>query len=468
MATPPTFVAEYETAVNVSTSPKTVSVTTQVGDVLVVLATAENRTMTLGTPSGGTGLSWTAHPQVTNTPTSDWCTARAWSATATTAETFNLSVARTAGDTSQFWGFIVLHWRNSGGIGSVSTSAASGAAPSRTLSCSANSAVMCVIGDWNALASARTWRTINGSVGTEQMYVNVAGRYTAYANRWDDVGSAGTRTLGMTDPSTQKYSLAAVEVLGTVGGSPQTVTPTGIASGQALGSVAVSTSTTVSPTGIASGQGVGAPVVSPGVATVSPTGVSSGQALGAPAVSSGVSVSPGGISSGVVVGTPSVSTAITVSPTGVGTGVAVGTPSISGPQTVAPTGIASGQALGTPTVSSPTTVGPTGVGPAASPGTPSVSAVVVVSPSSVASSLAVGIPSVQDPFPVDSNLPWSLQIDVPWRTLDVDIPRRTLDVDIPGGRTIDVEIPGGRTLEVDIPQLTLEVDIPQRELEIDL
>ena len=56
MPTPPTLVAEYEVAWNSTTSPKTVSVTVAVGDVLVVIGMTENNTTTLATP---TGVTWT-------------------------------------------------------------------------------------------------------------------------------------------------------------------------------------------------------------------------------------------------------------------------------------------------------------------------------------------------------------------------------------------------------------------------
>jgi hypothetical protein len=456
----PTFVAEYETAVNVSTSPKTASVTTQVGDVLVVLATGENRLMTLGTPSGGTGLTWTAHPQVTNTPTSDWCTARAWTAVATTAETFNLSVARTAGDTAQFWGFIVLQWRNSGGVGSVSTSAASGAAPSRTLSCSANSAVMCIIGDWNALDTARTWRTINGSVGTEQMYVNVPGSYTAQANRWDDVGAAGTKTLGMTAPATQKYSLAAVEVLGTAG------PVTGALSGSMPKVTGSGTGAVVVPGALSgvvpkvTGSGTGSVVV-PGALSGSTPKVS-GSGTGAVTITGAMSGSVprlAGSMTGEVVENNDVAGSLSGS-----------VPRLSGSM--------SGSVVvpGTLAGAVPKVAG-SGSGAVVVPGAldgdvPVVSGalsgdVVVPGELDITLGLLAGTWHGSVPAP-DPKTPWTLEIDAPVHTLVIDAPVYLLDVEAAPPRTLEVETPGYWTLEVEVlEERTLEVDAPVRTLEID-
>lgn len=463
----PTFVAEYETVVNTTTSPKTLSVTTAVGDVLVMFGLAENRLVTLGTPTGGTGLTWTAQQEVTATPTSDWCTARVWTAVATTAETFTMSIART-GDTGQNWGWICLRWSGSSGIGATSKGNVSGAAPSLALTTTgANSAVCAAFTDWNALATSRTWLTINSSVGTEQMYVNVSGRYTAYANRWNDVGAASAKTTGLSAPAGQKWSGVAVEVLGSSG--TQTVSPTGIASGEALGSPVVSPTITVSPTGIASGQALGTPAVAATI-TVAPTGIASGQALGTPALSGTVTVSPAGVGTGATVGTPVVSPTITVAPTGVASATAVGTPAVSGTVTVNPTGIATDAALGAPSLSGTVTVSPTGIGSAQQVGTPSVSAIftvapvgiptgaaigipvvtssVTVSPTGISSAAAVGSPTASVAIDAHRNLPYELAIT--WRDRSTEL--TVLDHDV------TIETPPVRDVMVATPMLTVTID----------
>lgn len=116
--------------------------------------------------------------------------------------------------------------------------------------------------------------------------------------------SSGWETLW---DSIQMDNGATSEIGPYIPSGPQTVEPTGIASGEALGSVAVTTAITVSPTGIASTTAVGTPSVSTAI-TVAPTGIATGEALGAPSITSAVTVSPTGIMSGAAVGSPTVTT----------------------------------------------------------------------------------------------------------------------------------------------------------------
>ena len=93
------------------------------------------------------------------------------------------------------------------------------------------------------------------------------------------------------------------------GSSPQTLYVSSIASGEAVGTPAVTAgAVTVSPTGIGSGEAFGSPTVQVGAATVSPTGIGSGETHGSPTVTTGaVTVSPTGIGSGEAFGPPAVS-----------------------------------------------------------------------------------------------------------------------------------------------------------------
>lgn len=212
---PPTFVAEYEATWNASTSPRTVSVTTAVGDVLVLGGIAENNAKTLATPTGGTGLTWALAQSVIVT---DYCATYLWTATATTAETFTCSVAATGA--SQHWGFNVLRWSGSDGIGASAKTNTTGAPSLALTTTQADSAVCAFVGDWNAVdGTSRTWRTINSSTGTERTYYRDAARYATYANTWLDVGATGSKTTGLSAPTGQQYVIVAVEVKGTGGGA---------------------------------------------------------------------------------------------------------------------------------------------------------------------------------------------------------------------------------------------------------
>jgi hypothetical protein len=219
MATPPTFVAEYEAVWNSNSSPRTQSVTVAADDVLVVLAVSEDASTTLATPSGG-GLTYTLRQSVV---VSSYTTAYVWTAQSATSQTFDVSITASGG--GQF-GFNVLRFSGSDGIGGSSkTNVASGAPSLAITTTGANSAVMSISGDWAAVdGTSRTWRTVNGITptsgnGGERTYHRDSAHYAVYAAYWSDAGAAGSKTVGVSAPSGQKYAIVAVEVLGTAGSS---------------------------------------------------------------------------------------------------------------------------------------------------------------------------------------------------------------------------------------------------------
>lgn len=224
---PPTLVATYPSAWN-ATTPKSVSVTAAAGDMLVILATSVLSTDILTLPTGGTGITYYEEVrQEIGGFSNIYC----FSAAVPTAQTFNLSVTNASTDT---WGFIVLRFVNSSGIGVTASSTGSGA-PSQTLSTlTPGSSVVCLNADINAVnGSTRTWRTIGVTTptagnGFEVLYNFVSTVMTSYAAYWPNIGSLGagaTVTTGLTAPTGQAFSILAVEVLPLVNTNfPLTVT----------------------------------------------------------------------------------------------------------------------------------------------------------------------------------------------------------------------------------------------------
>jgi hypothetical protein len=224
MATPPTFVAEYESSWAVTTTPKTVSVTVAVGDVLVIVgAIAEAQSTALSTPTGG-GLTYTLRQSHT---TIGFCGVYLWTATAASAQTFTMSVAESG--TSDVWGFTVLRFSGSDGVAASAKAQVSGGAPSVALTtANANSAVVVFSADWNAFdGTSRTWLTGAGPL-TEQTYFRDAVKYTVYGGFHADAGVAGSKTVGLSAPTGQKYSIVAVEVRGGPGPATVTLTPAAV------------------------------------------------------------------------------------------------------------------------------------------------------------------------------------------------------------------------------------------------
>ncbi|WP_193510497.1 hypothetical protein [Cryobacterium sp. BB736] len=176
----------------------------QTGDRIVVGALGEDAALTHATPTGA------AFVLEQSVDVNKYSTAYVWKATATTTGTITVSAAVDGG---RFHGFTVWVFRGSAGFG-VSGKANGSGAPSVALTCAANSAVVVVASDWNAIdGTSRVWRS-----GVESTYFRDAARYTVYAGVVSDVGTAGSKTVGLSAPSGQKFSVAAVEVLAGAGG----------------------------------------------------------------------------------------------------------------------------------------------------------------------------------------------------------------------------------------------------------
>lgn len=232
MATPPTRVLSTTPTIgwSTSTSPQTTPVfDVQAGDLLTLLAFSENEKRTLSTPTWTGSGTWTAQRSFVLL---DWSTAYLFTCLVTaTATGRTVSVAGSIGDPEHF-GFIVTLWRNHGGVGVMGIANASGA-PSLVLNCAANSAISAGNSDWNAVNGAsRIWRTVNGSPIIESSYGGTVGSdYVNYTGYSPDVGAAGNKTVGLTAPTGQKYSIVGIEILG------KTTAPTGVSSKFVTGGV---------------------------------------------------------------------------------------------------------------------------------------------------------------------------------------------------------------------------------------
>lgn len=214
----PTRVAYVASAFNVNTTPKTISVTTQTGDRVVVISLAEsgNASAVNTAPTGnGNTFNQVATLGVNN------ATGRAiaWTYTEISGATYNISAVRPTAN-ALFWGVMAWVYRDSDGFGTVGAPTVSSTSNSVTLTTAqANSALVVASSDWNAVdGTSRTRRTINGSTGTEELYGRDSAAYTWYAQRYDDTGSVGSVTAGYSAPTGQASAIIAVEVKGTAGG----------------------------------------------------------------------------------------------------------------------------------------------------------------------------------------------------------------------------------------------------------
>lgn len=226
MATPPNFAAEYEGANwNTTTHPKTAAVDLAPGDALVVCGAAEADGLVISTPTGG-GLTYTPLETVVST---NYAAVYTWGVASVSGQTFTLSLD--TNNFSLFWGFNAVRFSNSAGIGATAQAHVLSGAPSLNIDTTGdNSALVVMVADFNAGdGSSRTWRTVNGITpsaggGDELTYFRDAAAYTVYVAYYSDAGAIGTCTVGLSAPGSQKYSMAAIEVLASdapgPGGSP--------------------------------------------------------------------------------------------------------------------------------------------------------------------------------------------------------------------------------------------------------
>lgn len=240
--TPPPFIAEYETAWNTTTTPKTASVTVATGDILVVIAQS-----TFGSPgsqwtapSGG-GLTYTEQTNA-SVSTASQAGVRIWTAPCPSGQTFTLSVGNSG---AANWGFNCLRFGANGGVGgSDSATSVSGLPSVGVTTTGDNSALACANGDWNENAPPATYVTAGLGTANEQTGLLVAGSAAFYVWYHANVGSAGVKTIGQSAPAGQAFSVAGVEILGVVSGGLEAnigvVTDTGVSqavTGQKVSSV---------------------------------------------------------------------------------------------------------------------------------------------------------------------------------------------------------------------------------------
>lgn len=225
----PTFIDEHElsfgTLNDTGGSGNSGAISVVAGDLLVIVGGSEDASRTLGTPTGG-GLTYTLRQSIL---VANYCAVYVWTAVATSTTSVTVSITVGGSSGIKAWGFNVLRFRNAGVGASSKTNVASGAPSLGLTTTRENSAVVFMNSDWAAQDGAsRTYRTTGVGTFTEQTYFRDADRYTTYNGYYANVGVVAAKTVGLTAPGSQKYAIAALEVVGTLFdlGTPATETDT--------------------------------------------------------------------------------------------------------------------------------------------------------------------------------------------------------------------------------------------------
>jgi hypothetical protein len=213
----PTYVAEYPTAFNSITTPKTAmnAVAINSGDVLVgVMARENGRDVIVPNITENGAAAW-VQQQISPTIDLNWTAERLSTYIATTNET--LTVTITSSGSEPFFGGNVIRFSESDGVGASNIATGSSGSPSVTLTTTqANSAIVAICGDWNAVSGTQTFTLGGSSTGWVALtdYPGDAARYGVAIAYIGDAGAAGSKTIAMSAPTGQKWSIAVVEVKG--------------------------------------------------------------------------------------------------------------------------------------------------------------------------------------------------------------------------------------------------------------
>lgn len=193
----------------VSSSEVTASVTWQAADDVYVVGMTEDNGHTLGVPTAS-GLSFS---QVTATNTASNCKVYLWKATAGSGSSGAITATVTGG--SGMHGIAALVVRGSDGNGTPQTIVGSSAKTISVTRTQANSGVLAVFGDWNAVNDTTVDATPTGTV---RIAANTANG-TGFVLSWGDQGATGTTSYGLTNHTgSVKMAGIAVEIKGTTGG----------------------------------------------------------------------------------------------------------------------------------------------------------------------------------------------------------------------------------------------------------
>jgi hypothetical protein len=203
-----------------TTSPKTTaSIAVQNGDVLVAHGILSNDgigiSLSISTATGSTSA-WTLKQESSQIGGAAHIYIRTWWATATA--TGNITVTCTRSGGTDPYGVVVKVWRGSGGIGNsnAADNGTSSGSPSVSVTTTgANSALSFATADWNATAGTVTFTASTGSPVTDVSDQTGSGTlYCIYSDHIVDASATGSKTMGMSAPSTQRYQAHIIEILG--------------------------------------------------------------------------------------------------------------------------------------------------------------------------------------------------------------------------------------------------------------
>jgi hypothetical protein len=180
---------------------------------VLVIGVTEDSSISLATPTA-TGLTLAALGTAQATGSSCWL--HMWEATAASGGSSAVSAAAVGGASTSMRALQAFAFGNCTGFVRTSGATLTGTQAVSVTRTQANSFVAFASGDWSASGTAGLAWTPAGQTQLQAATTANAALFCAY---WGDQGSTGTTSYGTTGLAGTKFTLAAVEILGTVGGA---------------------------------------------------------------------------------------------------------------------------------------------------------------------------------------------------------------------------------------------------------
>jgi len=186
------------------------AVAVQTGDVIVIIAATEGNA-TLGLTENGSATPVAQYLNVGNARIAVW--------TYVAVGNENLTASVTLSSAQDHFGGCAYHFRDSDGVGVKNTAEGTTGDPAVTLaSVSANSAIVMIVSDWNATSGTQVANTTIGTFNAMTGFPGDGANYGVFGGYYDDVGAAGNKAIGQTDPNGLNWTIAGIEVKGTAAG----------------------------------------------------------------------------------------------------------------------------------------------------------------------------------------------------------------------------------------------------------
>lgn len=215
----PTFVAEYPTAFDTTTSPKAVmsGVSINTGDVLIGVVVGENAASAPLALTENGAASWVL---AQDDSTTDYSCRIMSSYTASSNESITVTATSSG---LRLFGCNVVRFSATDGVGASAENQSASGSPTLSITTTQdNSAVVVVCTDWNAGSGTQTFTNdFGGSATALTDFLGNSDNYGVAIAYFPDAGAAGSKTIGMSAPTGQVWSISAIEVKGSASSAPK-------------------------------------------------------------------------------------------------------------------------------------------------------------------------------------------------------------------------------------------------------